>query len=202
MRKRKTAQDRKIDIEKAALDLAFDFGPDRVTTNMIADRLGLTQPAIYKHFASKDDIWRSVATTLHEKIKRNIESATQVDASPVGRVRLLVLGHLRLVQETPALPEIMTRRSTADTESAIKSQMFQGMIVFQQTLTSMIDAGQINGTIRSDIDARDLTALVMGVTQSLILRMLISRNPDILLKDGERLLELQLSTFTRQGKDT
>lgn len=197
---RKTTLDRKIEIQRVALTLAFEVGLDRVTTGMIADQLGLTQPAIYKHFPRKDDIWNAVADQLTGRIADNITRAEQAVCPPDTRLRMLVMDHLQLVQENPALPEIMVVRDKQNARAIIQSRMQASMAQFRNALVANVSAAATEGIFRADIDAKDASTLVFGVVQSLVLRMLLNRNPDILLKDGERLLNLQLSGFAHLGE--
>lgn len=199
MKVRKSAHDRKAEIVQAALDLAFEVGPERVTTGKIADHLGLTQPAIYKHFRSKEDVWRAVAEKLRDRIAENIARATSADQGPVDRLRQLVLGHLRLVQETPALPEIMVARGPKGARSVVQSHVQPSMSDFQNAIVSTIREARSDKIFRPDINATDLAALILGIIQSLVLRLLVTRDPKILLRDGKRLLELQLSVFIEPG---
>lgn len=195
---RKTAQDRKAEIQEAALSLAFDVGPDRVTTGMIANRLGLTQPAIYKHFPCKDGIWLAVADQLSGRIADNITRAETAALAPDVRLRMLVVDHLRLVQETPALPEIMVMRDAHATQGALRARMQASMAGFRNALIANARTAVAEGIFRADIDAKDAATLIFGIIQSLVLRMLLTRDPAILLADGERLLNLLLSGFARQ----
>ncbi|MEJ2019266.1 MAG: helix-turn-helix domain containing protein, partial [Maritimibacter sp.] len=52
-RSRKSASDRKAEIVETAIRLSADVGPNRVTTQHLADAVGVTQPAIFRHFATK-----------------------------------------------------------------------------------------------------------------------------------------------------
>ncbi len=194
---RKPAKDRKLEIVQTALTLAFETGPERVTTGMIAKSLGLTQPAIYKHFPRKDDLWLAIESTLRAQIKANILAASDPSLTPIARLRLLVMGHLNLVYKTPALPEIMVARNPRGMRTGIQISMTD----FFNALTGTVEEAQDNGFFRGNTPAKDLAALIFGVIQSLVLRMLVNRDPNILLADGERLLDLQLSAFARQGDE-
>lgn len=199
MKARKSGQDRKTEILQAALDLAFEAGPDRLTTGMIADRLGLTQPAIYKHFRSKEDIWQSVADSLCDLIAANIAKSRDASMTPERRLRQLVLGHLRLVRDNPALPQIMVMRDPTEAQSASLTQIRASMSKFRDNLIETIRQAQSVGRFRADIGASDGATLIFGIIQGLVLRLLLTRDPDILLKDGKRLLDLQLSLLTETG---
>lgn len=192
---RKTAQDRKVEISRTVLDLAFEVGPDQVTTGMIAKRLGLSQPAIYKHFPSKDDIWNAVADHLCARVNENIAQAATGTHSPDDRLRMLVIGHLRLVRDNPALPEIMVMRTLQNAHGPLQTQMRTVMAEFRNALVANVAAAVEQRIFRNDLDSTDASTLVFGIIQSLVLRMLLARDPDILTQDGTRLLDLLLSGF-------
>ena len=196
---RKSGPDRKAEILQAALDLAFEKGPNRLTTGMIAARLGLTQPAIYKHFKNKEDIWQGVAESLCGQIAANIAETKGTVLTAQARLRQLVLGHLRLVLDHPALPEIMVMRDLSKAQSASLSQIQASMSGFRDVLVSTSREAQSNDRFRSDIGAEDSATLIFGIIQGLVLRLLLSRDPENLLRDGERLLDLQLSLLSENG---
>lgn len=199
MSARKSGKGRKAEILQAALDVAFQNGPDRLTTGMIADRLGLTQPAIYKHFKNKDDIWQGVADKLCNLIAANIAETRGTSLTAKARIRQLVLGHLRLVQDHPALPEIMVMRDLSEAQRGSLSQIRASMSGFREALVHTIQEAQSGDLFRSDISAEDGATLIFGIIQGLVLRLLLSRDPEILQRDGERLMDLQLSLCSEFG---
>ena len=199
MNTRKPAEERRGEIVQAALDLAFEVGPQKVTTGRIAQRLGLTQPAIYKHFPSKADLWHLVTSSLKARIIANIKNSSDLSLPPVTRLRKLVLGQLALVHETPALPEFMVARQPVGMRETERMEIRAGMMAFFDAVRSYVKDAQTGGALRADMPASDLAALIIGVIQSLVLRMLVNRDPAILLVDGERLLDMQLSALARQG---
>ncbi len=203
-RPRKSAATRKGEIVLAALALAREFGPDRVTTGMIAEQLGLTQPAIYKHFPRKEDIWQAVADALCAEIALNVATAEgslgEAGNDPLARLRLLVDSHLRLVARTPALPEIMVMRDPKGAYIALRQQLQASMAGFRHALTANVRSAIKSGAIAQGIDAEDAATLIFGIIQSLVLRLLISKDAEAMLRDGKRLMDLQLSVFARTGE--
>jgi len=199
---RKSAADRKAEIQQAALDLAFQVGPDNVSTGMIAAKLGLTQPALYKHYPRKQDIWRAIAEQLSHRVADNIVAAETGDTAPLARIRKLVLSHLDLIKSTPALPEIMVMRAGSDNHTVVQSAIQISITAYRAALTTAIVDAQTAGLFRAEIDPKDAEILIFGIIQSLVLRLMITRNTAILPKDGARLLELQLSGFAKPLGET
>lgn len=196
---RKSSTDRKTDILAATLDLAFEVGPDNVTTGLIAARLGMTQPAIYKHFPKKEDIWQAVTAALCARILDNIVAAAQANDPPLATLKRLVLGHLQLVTATPALPDIMASRDPSGSLAPFRPHIHAEMAVFRSALQDAVGAAKQAGQICPTIETADAVLLLFGLIQSLVLRLIVSRNPLILQEDGERLLKLQLALMTPKG---
>lgn len=201
MRSRKRSEDRRAEILTATLDLAFEFGPDHVTTGMIARRLGLTQPAIYKHFPKKEDIWLAVTEILCTRIRENIDHGSQPTLPPVENLRRLILGHLRLVSEIPALPEIMVTRDPTGNLAQARRAIQAEVTVFRNALAQFFEMAQTAGHISRELDAQDGVMLLFGIIQSLVLRLIITRDTAPLLQDGQRLFDLQIALLSKE-RDT
>jgi len=191
---------RRTQILDTALALAFDGGPKAVTTVAIARCLGLTQPAIYRHFRSKADLWRAITDRLGGEIAANIDAAVSLEAPAIDRLRALVLGHLALVSRTPALPEIMVTRDIDDEKAAVRAAMQERILAFQTVLVRLCADARSEGALGGNISPNDMATLLMGVMQSLVLRLLLNRDPTKLLDEGERLLTLQISALARESE--
>lgn len=193
---RKAGAERRREILRAVLDLAWSNGPDKVSTGKIAARLGVTQPAIYKHFPHKEDIWRMASEYLAEEIRANIVRLEGSADDPVAGLKGLVRAHLDLVARHPALPELMTMRTEGSgPQVTFQKPIVQAMAEYRQALQSLVHAAARAGRFRRDLDAEDASLLILGLIQSLVLRMLVARDPRILHRDGPRLLDLLLSGF-------
>jgi len=195
---RKSSPDRKAEILATTLDLAFEVGPDHVTTGRIAARLGLSQPAIYKHFPKKEDIWHAAARTLCARIRNNTRAGMDPAVPPLDNVRHLVLGHLRLVTDTPALPELMVTRDPTGALTDARRDIQAAVTGFRAALVDALTQARSAGHLRADLLAEDAAILVFGIIQSLVLRLIVTRNPAPLLDDGARLLALQLALFENE----
>lgn len=197
----KPSGSRRTEIVTATLDLAFEVGPDHVTTGMIASRLGLTQPAIYKHFPKKENVWQAAGEVLCAKIRENTELGRSADRDPLTSLRQMVLGHLHLVTETPALPEIMVSRDPTGALAEARRNIQTEISEFRAALTGCFKVAQKKGHLRTEIHPEDGVMLLFGIIQSLVLRLIVTRNITPLLQDGERLLDLQLKLFANKGND-
>ena len=62
---------RKEEIILTTLELAAEKGLSGVSMSMIADKIGIKKPSLYKHFSSKDEIVEAMYQFLREQSKKN-----------------------------------------------------------------------------------------------------------------------------------
>ncbi len=189
---RKSAEDRKAEIASVVLRLAAKVGPDRLTTEDIAQAVGLSQPAIFRHFPRKQDIWQAVAARIGADMATCWTKAGNGSGTPSGRLRALVEAQLRLIQSTPALPAILFSRELHAENEGLRQTFVEMMGRFHQVLRSAITDGIRMQEFRDDIDAADAAWLVLGLIQGLAVRWSLSARAFPLVDEGRRLLELQL----------
>ncbi|MEW6271208.1 MAG: TetR family transcriptional regulator [Thermodesulfobacteriota bacterium] len=197
MRSRKSAEERKSEIVEATLRLADKVGPDRLATGHIAESVGLTQAALFRHFRKKQDLWKAVATRIGEKFRQRWLALERGPADPVDRLHAMVAAQLTLIQSTPAIPAILFSRELHVENRALRVMFAELMGNFHGRIEQLISAAQRDGKLRRDVDPRDAAFLVIGLVQGLVLRWsLIGRSFD-LPEEGDRLLAVQLATFGR-----
>jgi AcrR family transcriptional regulator len=74
------ASDTKERIQAAARELFAKKGVQKTSLQEIADRLGITKPALYYHFASREDLLRSIVQPLIDAGERFLNDQEQVSA--------------------------------------------------------------------------------------------------------------------------
>lgn len=65
----KSSIDRKLQILTEATRLFSEFGYDKVTIKTLAEACGITEPALYRHYKSKDDIYDTVLDSLEKRLR-------------------------------------------------------------------------------------------------------------------------------------
>ncbi|WP_219471698.1 TetR/AcrR family transcriptional regulator [Nonomuraea rhizosphaerae] len=66
--------DTKARIQAVARELFAEQGVKNTSLRQISDRLGITKPALYYHFASRDDLVRSIIEPLLEEMERFVST--------------------------------------------------------------------------------------------------------------------------------
>lgn len=108
------ARDTKARIQAAALDLIARQGLQRTSLRQIAEQLGITKPALYYHFASRDELVHSLLQPLLDEsdaLLADLESATDPSPEVVLAATFDLLYRHRhltnaLVRDLTMLPEL------------------------------------------------------------------------------------------------
>lgn len=193
MTSRKPGKQRRREILETMLRMAGEFGPDRVTTKTLAEHVGVTEPALYRHFPSgKPEMWRALATVVGERMQSAWRCAVGGEPSAVARLRNLVSAQLRLMATIPALPAILFSRALHRDNAALRAGMAEVAGRFHARLEQTLDEGRQSGELRRDIDPDAAAWLLISVIQGTAIRWSLSERSFDLEREGARVLEVAL----------
>ncbi len=85
-RQRLSTDERQREIVATVLALARERGPEAITTQAIADRMGVTQGALFRHFPDKEAIWLAVFAWVRESLGAVFAAAVADGATPLGKI--------------------------------------------------------------------------------------------------------------------
>ena len=106
-RLRLKTDERQREIVAAVLLLARERGPDSITTQAIADRIGVTQGALFRHFPDKEAIWLAVFAWVRESLGAVLDEAVAKANSPLGKIERAFLAHVAFVAANPGVPRVL-----------------------------------------------------------------------------------------------
>ncbi len=185
-RSRKSAADRKAEIVQTAIRLAGELGPDRVTTQRIADAVGLTQPAVFRHFPAKTDIWLAVGEWIAPADGRR--EPTSDAASPAEQLNEIVTAYFAGIARNPAIPAILFSRELHAENDKLRKHFERVMARRRARFTALARAAQEAGQMSTAIPPEDIAALVLALVQGLSMRWSLENRTFDLEKEGQRLL--------------
>jgi AcrR family transcriptional regulator len=97
------------EILDAATDLLLETGHAKaVSIRSVAQRVGVTPPSIYLHFADKDALLNAVCVRYFEKLDDEMQRAAANQPSTIDALHAQGLAYVRFATETPELYRIAT----------------------------------------------------------------------------------------------
>lgn len=186
---RKTATTRKAEIVATALRLADELGPDRLTTQAIADAVGLTQPAVFRHFPSKQALWLAVAGMIDDTMTEAWQEALAGGSAPLVRLGRLIRAQLRQIEVNSAIPAVLHSRELQTENAALRDCFRDLMMRFQGLLRAELAAARDLGAVRADLDPDDAAVVLISLVQGLAIRWSLGRRSFALEAEGARLVD-------------
>jgi TetR/AcrR family transcriptional regulator, mexJK operon transcriptional repressor len=92
--KRKTSADRRQQIIEAATELFSNNSYDKVTMSMVAKTCNVTEPALYRYFASKEKIYDEVLLSLSQKVDIDKLAARIGSSQDIEEILREIAGHI------------------------------------------------------------------------------------------------------------
>lgn len=184
------AEERRTVTVQAVIELAGEQNPGDITTAAIAARMGLTQGALFRHFANKDAVWHAVMEWVAHQLLERLDKATQDAASPLEAMQAMFLTHIDFVAQHPGVPCILFAELQRPDETPARLAV-QGLIrQYGERLHRVIDEGKAQGQLWPQLDARAAAVLFIGSIQGLVMQSLLAGDVQRLRQDAGPAFEI------------
>lgn len=179
MAKRLTTTIRREQIAEAALGLVAEQGVAGLTARNVARAVGVTAPALYRHFpGGKADILASVLDLLDAVKSEGLRRAVNDPGPALAKLRRCFDLHISVIERYRALPNLVLSDAIWIDEPQFKTRLLESHQQQQTQVSAIIRDGQEAGEIRQDIDADQIFVQFLG--QFLTIAILYSRRGDMI----------------------
>lgn len=165
---------RQNEIVRTVLKLSAERSPGLITTQEIADAIGVTQGAIFRHFPSKAAIWLAVIGWVEENLLPALAAAATRASGPEDGLRQVFFAHVDFVIANPGVPRLIFHELQEANDSPVKLGVRRILIGYRKLLDGLLAAtGKLDEFDPSlDIDAAAM--LFIGTVQGLVMQSMLS----------------------------
>lgn len=196
---RQRTEVRQASLVEAALALAARSSPADITTTDLANAVGITQGAVFRHFASKEAIWLAVMEAVTAELMRTLQAAAlgagapldtrapdsnavfERPAEPTGRNALRALeavfmAHVAYVVAHPGVPRVIFQELQRPQDTALKASVRALMQQYRALLMRLLQQAQTENLIAPQADLTGACVLFIGSVQGLVMQALMLGN--------------------------
>lgn len=178
------ADERRAVTVETVVELAAEQNPSEITTAAIATRMGLTQGALFRHFPSKDAIWRAVMDWVAERLMARVDRAARSATSPLGALEAIFMAHVAFIAEHPGVPRMMFGELQRPGDSATR-RMVQALLErYRDRLRALIEQGRASGELDPEVDPDQAALLFVGTIQGLVMQSLVAGDVQQVRRDA------------------
>ena len=178
------ADERRAATVEAVINLAAEQNPSDITTTAIAQRMGLTQGALFRHFPTKDAILEAVMTWVAERLLSRVDKAAQNITSPLAALEAVFMAHIDFVSEHPGVPRMLFGELQRPGETLPK-RMVQTLIQrYGERLRHLLERGKAIGELNASLDIEAASVSFIGSIQGLVMQSLIAGDAARIRRDA------------------
>ena len=153
---------RQQEIINASLELIAEGGIQSLTIKNLAKKIGFAESAIYRHYDNKIQILLAILDFFGRNIEQFFSTQLHSNDTALVKVENLFLNHFKKFSATPAIVTVIFSEEMFRNELELVEKVKEIMNKNISTLTTIIETGQKNGEIRTDIEASHLSTMIIG----------------------------------------
>jgi len=154
--------ERKLEILKALAQMLEAPKWERITTAALADKLGVSEAALYRHFASKAQMYEGLIEFIEQSVFTIANQITSDEADGAKQAEKLVEMLLAFAEKNPGMVRVMTGDALVGEHERLQARMNQFYDRFEATLKQALrSSGAEAGQKQSDADVTAQAGLLV-----------------------------------------
>lgn len=169
-RKRPRPGERRVQILEALATMLEQPGAERVTTAALAARLEVSEAALYRHFASKAQMFEGLIDFIEQSVFSLVNQLSDREPDGTARSRKLVTWLLQFGEKNPGMTRVMVGDALVFENERLQQRMNLFFDKIESTLRqnlreASVLAGATTPTVDASADASVVTAFCLGRLQ-------------------------------------
>jgi AcrR family transcriptional regulator len=168
----------------------------------MAQAMGVTQGAVFRHFQSKDAIWMAVMQWVRDHLMGVLGQAAAQGRDPLDALERMFFAHVEFISRHPAIPRVLMSEHLHRRSSALRQLVTEILLGYETKIDGLLSDAQAQGLARADLDTHAAATLYIGMIQGLVLQTSILRDRRTLAAEAARTFPIFLQAIrlsTTQG---
>jgi TetR/AcrR family transcriptional regulator len=166
-RKRPKPGERRVQILQALATMLEQPGAERITTAALAARLDVSEAALYRHFASKAQMFEGLIEFIEQSVFTLINQIAEREQAGPGQAGRIVAMLIQFAEKNPGMTRVMVGDALVFENDRLQQRMNQFFdkveSSLKQCLRGATDAA--TPTVDAQVRASVLTAFIVGRLQ-------------------------------------
>lgn len=165
---------RQIEIMDCATTLIAEAGIQNLTTRSLAEKVGISEPGLYRHFKNKTDIIEKILKSFEEETKESMATIINSRNSAIDKLQFIFLSRCIFFTNNQNFSAIIFSEEIFRDKNELTDKVKSIMHVHRENILNVIINGQKSDEIRNDIKAEHICNLFIGVLRLLVTKWRMS----------------------------
>jgi TetR/AcrR family transcriptional regulator len=167
-------EQRQASLVQAAVRLAAERSPAEVTTADLAQAVGITQGAVFRHFSSKEAVWLAVLDWTADSLLGELQAAAAAAPHPLAALQAVFKAHVDFVIRHPGVPRLIFQELQHAGDTPLKARVRSLMQRYRALVIGLMEQAHGQGQLQPQADLEAATVLFIGSVQGLVMQALVS----------------------------
>ena len=158
--------ERKAQILQTLAGMLEDPKGERITTALLAARLDVSEAALYRHFASKAQMFEGLIEFIEQTLFTLVNKIQTDEKDPMQQIESTVATLLGFAQKNPGMTRVLTGDALVNEDERLQARVNQLLDRLEATLRQSARLAVAAGTLPADWDvnayANAIIAFVIG----------------------------------------
>jgi TetR/AcrR family transcriptional regulator len=165
-RKRPKPGERRVQILEALATMLEQPGAERITTAALAARLDVSEAALYRHFASKAQMFEGLIEFIEQTVFTLINQITEREPAGQAQAGRIVTMLIQFAEKNPGMTRVMVGDALVFENDRLQQRMNQFFDKVESSLKQCLrSADAATPTVEAQVRASVLTAFIVGRLQ-------------------------------------
>ncbi len=159
---------RKEQIIQTCMEIFSENGIQGLTMKAIADRVHITEPAIYRHFRNKEAVLVAMITQIREELFRRVDEIIRRPLASIEKLYRIFGHHLFYLKEKRGITVALLSESFFYSYPEARRHMLFLLNDYHERIREIIAVGIEKGEISRNIHPEAASILFLGALQHLL----------------------------------
>jgi len=170
VRKRPKPGERRVQILQTLASMLEQPGSERVTTAALAAKLSVSEAALYRHFASKAQMFEGLIEFIESSVFTLVNQISEREATGSAQAQKIIAVLLQFGEKNPGMTRVMVGDALVFEHERLLTRMNQFFDRIESALRQALrsaadDNGSATPTVDANAQASALTAFAVGRLQ-------------------------------------
>ncbi len=170
MKSRLSAGERRQQIIKAALDLLAGTSIESLSTRSVAKLVGVSQPALFRHFLSREDLLCALVEHTRENLAELTKRVFSKQADTRAALACLLDGLFAYVEKHPGVPRLLFHNAATRQEPEFNKAISRLLSMQRSLIHELIREGRLREELPAQLDPERAASFFLALVQGELLQ--------------------------------
>ncbi len=173
--KRKSTEIRKEEIKSAVLKIIYSEGLGRLSTRNLAEKVGITEGAIFRHFKTKAEIIHGILEDVKTELQDELRKIAISVEPAEKRLKNFICSHIRYLEDHKGITILLFSEATHTNDLKLKMKLNEILSEQKLLISKIIHDGKKEGVWDKRINEEEFGTFYLGIPLSFNIERVLSK---------------------------